>query len=72
MTLSQNHHYVIQHVFHLFQILKLEPNFLGIGFFHKWVEQFRQYHKVIWFVLNVQEKNVKFDKTQVSRNIRNS
>ena len=25
-----NRHYVIQRVFHLFQILKLEPNFLGI------------------------------------------
>ena len=34
MNLSQNRHYVIQHVFHLFQILKLEPNFLGIRFFH--------------------------------------
>ena len=29
-----DHHYVIQHVFHLIQILKLEPNFLGIRFFH--------------------------------------
>ena len=28
------------------------------------MEKFRQYHKVIWFVLNNQEKNVKFDKNR--------
>ena len=33
LTSSLNRHYVIQHVFHLFQTLKLELNFLGIRFF---------------------------------------
>ena len=47
MTLSQNHLYVIQHVFHLFQILKLEPNFLGICFFPYTVNEWNNLDNII-------------------------
>ena len=32
MTSFLNHYFVIQHVFHFFQVLKIEPNFSGIFF----------------------------------------
>ena len=47
MTSSLNHHYVIQHVFHLFQTLKLEPNFLEIRFFPYSVNEWKYLDNII-------------------------